>query len=296
MANMQQTIFRDARYFQLIFQTIFLSYGLFYLHWNADWWLYSTYFSTSILVQAICQTLHNRKKTPALSTIWWQQFLQSLPSVFISSFGLCLLLKTNEVYVAIFAATVSIASKYIVTVGKKHIFNPSAIGIVAAVLLTGKAWVSPGQWGSSTILLLGCICFGTIVVTKVQKLDVSLAFLCSFAGLLFVRQIIYLGWPLDYFVQTICTGSTLLFSFFMITDPKTTPNHVIARIVWSVLIGGIAFYLATFKFINAAPIFVLVAAQPLVPLLNYLFRAKQFNWYNKTVNSIISYPQANPSI
>jgi enediyne biosynthesis protein E5 len=275
---MQPIFFKDARYFQIIFQVIFLSYGLLYLHWQANWWLYATYFITSIGIQFVCEVGRKKINAPLFSKIWWQYFANGLPSVYISSLGLCLLLKTNHLYVAIFAASISIASKYILRVNKKHVFNPSAIGIVAAIFLTDKAWFSPGQWGSSMVILFACICLGSIVVTKVQKLDVSIAFLGSFATLLFIRQIIFLGWPIDFFVQSISTGSILLFSFFMITDPKTTPNHVIARTVWSVLIGGISFYLTVFKFINGAPIIVLVCMQPLVPLLNYLCKANSFKW------------------
>jgi Na+-translocating ferredoxin:NAD+ oxidoreductase RnfD subunit len=112
----------------------------------------------------------------------------------------------------------------------------------------------------------------------VQKLDTSLAFLGTFAALLFARQIIYLGWPLDFFIQSISTGSLLLFSFFMITDPKTTPNHTAARIIWSMLVAAAAFYLSTFKWVNGAPVYVLVCLQPLVPLLDYLMKAKKFDW------------------
>ncbi|MBL7695636.1 MAG: RnfABCDGE type electron transport complex subunit D [Ferruginibacter sp.] len=204
----------------------------------------------------------------------------------ISSFGLSLLLKTHEPVAAILAATVSILSKYILRINGKHIFNPSALGIVAAVLLTGNAWISPGQWGSDAVIVFTVLSLGFIVTTKVQKIDVSLAFLGSFGGLLFTRQIIYLGWPVDHFIQSVSTGSLLLFAFFMITDPKTTPNHRVARILWSIGIGCAAFYIATFRFINGAPIYVLVAAQPLIPLLDKLFKARNFEWTPSTKMTI----------
>ena len=146
------------------------------------------------------------------------------------------------------------------------------------MLLTGNAWISPGQWGSGIVILFAVMSLGFIIVTKVQKLDISIAFLGTFGLLLFIRQVIYLGWPLDYFVQSISTGSLLLFSFFMITDPKTTPNHRIARIAWSMAVAGVAFYLTTFKFMNGAPLWVLVFAQPLVPVLDRLFKANPFQW------------------
>ena len=265
--------FKDARYFQIIFQSIFLGYGILFLHWNSETWLYAAYFITSLAIQFLCEWFLGRKKTPFL-----QRFKNGIPSVLISSFGLSLLLKTNYWWVAVFAAAISILSKYIIRINGKHIFNPSALGIIAAIFLTGKAWISPGQWGSNLVILFGVLCLGFIVTTRVQKLDVSLAFLGMFGGLLFIRQIIYLGWPIDFFVQSVSTGSLLLFSFFMITDPKTTPNHKWARIAWCMAIAAIAFYLTTFKFMNGAPILVLVLAQPVVPLIDHFFKSKKFEW------------------
>ncbi len=266
-------LFKDARYFQIIFQSIFLSYGILFLHWRNESWLYATYFTTSLAVQFVCEYFLGRKNIPLL-----QRLKNGIPSVLISSFGLSLLLKTNYWWVAVFAAAVSILSKYIIRINGKHIFNPSALGIVAAIFLTGNAWISPGQWGSGAVILFGVLSLGFIVTTRVQKLDVSLAFLGTFAGLLFVRQIIYLGWPMDHFIQSVSTGSLLLFSFFMITDPKTIPDHTAVRIVWCIAIAVVAFYLTAFKFMNGAPIFVLVLAQPFVPILDKFFKARKFKW------------------
>jgi enediyne biosynthesis protein E5 len=272
-------LFKDARYFQILFQSIFLSYGILFLHWQNDGWLYLTYFITSIVTQFLCELAFGKNDNS-----FFASFKKGIPSILISSFGLSLLLKTNLLWVAVFAAFVSILSKYIIRINGKHIFNPSALGIVAAILLTGKAWVSPGQWGSGIVILFAVLCLGFIVVTKVQNLSTSLSFLGVFAALIFIRQIIYLGWPIDHFIQSLSTGSLLLFSFFMITDPKTTPNHSMAKIIWCAVIAAVAFYLATFKFINAAPIFVLVFAQPLVPLLDKLLKAKKFQWSNPIKN------------
>lgn len=266
-------LFKDARYFQIIFQSIFLCYGIFYLHWNNEYWLYATYFTTCLATQFISEWFLGKKSAP-----FFKRYKTGIPSVLISAFGLSLLLKTNDISIAIFASVIAIASKYIFRINGKHIFNPSALGIVAAILLTGDAWISPGQWGSNAVILFGVLCLGFIVTTRVQKLDVSLSFLGVFAGLIFARQIIYLGWPMDHFIQSVSTGSLLIFSFFMITDPKTIPDHTLVRIVWSAAIAAIAFYLTAFEFMNGAPIFVLVLAQPLVPILDKFFKAKKFEW------------------
>ena len=266
-------LFKDARYFQILFQSVFLSYGIYFLNWSNQYWLYSTYFISCLVTQFICEWIMGKKQIP-----FWKRYGNGIPSVLISAFGLSLLLKTNDITVAAFAAIVAIASKYIFRINGKHIFNPSALGIVVAILFTNDAWISPGQWGSNAVILFGVLSLGFIVTTRVQKLDVSLSFLGMFAGLIFIRQIIYLGWPMDHFIQSISTGSLLIFSFFMITDPKTIPNHTVVRIIWSAGIAAVAFYLTAFEFINGAPIFILVLAQPLVPVLDNYFKATKFEW------------------
>ena len=267
---MPPTMRWDVRYFQMGFQVILLSYGLMYLHWDAEWFNYFFYISSALLIQLAIEYFTNKK-------------YDSWKSALISAFSLCLLLKTNDWYICLLASSLSIVSKYIFRFNGKHLFNPSAFGIITTVYLTGKAWLSTGQWGSGLILLLCVSVLGFIVVTKVQKLDITLAFLLTFVGLLFARQVLYLHWPLDFFIQSITTGSLLLFSFFMISDPKTAPNHPIAGIIWAVLIASVAFYLSAFKWMYNTPILVLVLSAPLVPLLDKLFKAKIFQWKNSII-------------
>jgi len=279
----QRTFSLDPRYFQVIFQAIFLSYGLFYLQWTPDWAHYIISIGGCLLFQYLADSFKAKRfLRPGEFNRWGF-------SVLISAMSLCLLLKVNHWYISLLAAFVTVASKYIFRFNHKHIFNPSAIGIVAAIYLTNDAWLSPGQWGSNTVILFGAITLGTIVVTRVQKLDISLAFLATFVGLLYWRQVYVLGWPVDHFIHSVSTGSLLLFTFFMISDPRTSPNHPVARILWAMLIAAVAFYLAAFKWKYNTPIWVLVAAAPLVPVLDKLFKATDFNWKPTLINfSIIS--------
>ena len=262
----------DPRYFQVIFQAIFLSYGILFLHWNADWQHYAISIGGCLLFQYAADSIKAKRFLKPNEFDRWGF------SVLISAMSLCLLLKTNDWYVSLLAAFLTVVSKYVFRFNQKHIFNPSAFGIVVTLLLTKDAWLSPGQWGSNAVIFFGVVTFGTIVVTRVQKLDVSLAFLLTFIGLLYWRQVYVLGWPMDHFIHSVSTGSLLLFTFFMISDPRTSPNHPIARIIWAVLIAAVSFYLAAFKWKYNTIIWVLVAAAPLVPLLDKIFKAKEFHW------------------
>lgn len=272
---MQHKLLRlDPRCFQVVFQAIFLSYGLLILNWDADWSHYLISTGGCLFFQYAADSF-KAKRFLRLSEFDRWGF-----SVLISAMSLCLLLKTNHWYVSGLAAFLTVASKYIFKWKQKHIFNPSAFGIVATIFLTNDAWLNPGQWGSNAVIFFAVITLGTIVVTRVQKLDVSLAFLFTYVALLYWRQVYVLGWPMDHFIHSVSTGSLLLFTFFMISDPRTAPNHPVARILWAVLIASVAFYLSAFKWKYNTIIWVLVVAAPLVPVMDRIFKGQIFEWKN----------------
>lgn len=262
----------DPRYFQVVFQSSFLLYGLLVLDWEPDPWHYLASIGGVLFFQFSLESLRTRRWLDLRAFKSWGF------SGLISAMSLILLLKTTSPWYGLLAAFLTVVSKYLFRYQGKHIFNPSAFGIVAVLLLTDGAWLSPAQWGTGTVLMFAVVSLGFIVVTRVQKLDISLAFLLFYGGLLFSRQVIYLEWPMDFFWHSIGTGSLLLFTFFMISDPRTSPNHPVARIIWAFLIAMAAFYLSAFKWKYNTPIWVLVAAGPLVPVLDHLFRARAFTW------------------
>ena len=104
-------------------------------------------------------------------------------SPLISSLSLCLLLRTESAAVAALAAVIAIASKFVLRVRGKHFFNPTNLGLLAVVLTTGQAWVSPGQWGSGAIAAFGVAALGLLVLRKIGRLDITLAFLASMLAL-----------------------------------------------------------------------------------------------------------------
>jgi hypothetical protein len=276
----QQPFTLDPRYFQLLFQAFFLCYGILFLHWDAGLAQYGVIIGACLLFNYTAAGIQRKKFLPLFGG--WRSWGLS---ILISAMGLCLLLKTDHWWTAVLAASLTVASKYLFRVGNRHIFNPSAFGIVATLTLSGDAWLSPGQWGNYTILFFLILTLGTIVVSSVQKLDISLAFLLTFAGLLYWRQVMVLGWPVDYFIHSISTGGLLLFSFFMISDPRTSPDHPVARILWAIIIAIVSFYLSAFRWKYNMPVWVLVAAAPLVPVLNRFFKARSFEWSSSALRT-----------
>lgn len=265
MSALLRFLRQDARHFQILFLASFLAYGISVLQWDAEWRRYLLLFMTCLLVQA--------------AFIFWKQLSwHSVKSAMVTGLGMSLLLKAGSPSTLVLGAAVAIASKFLIRIDGKHIFNPGNLGIAAAVLLTGDAWVSPGQWGSGATLAFLVGAAGCMVVLRVGRIDTSAAFLVTFGALDFARQVLYLGWETEVWLHRMSNGSLLLFAFFMITDPVTTPKAQGARIGWSIAIAVLAFVLGWKWWVNATPIWALLIVSALTPLLDRVWKGKTFRW------------------
>lgn len=255
----------DARYLQITYLSCFLLYGLSQLHWEISAQNFIATFAIGIVTQFVAAKIT-------------RQPLSSIKSGLITILGLTILLRAGHAWVYALAAFVAIASKFIIRYKGKHIINPANFGIIASILITGQAWISPGQWGNTASLLFLIGAAGMMVLLKVGRLDLAIPFLIVFGGLEFLRSVAYQGWPLDFFWHKMLNGSLMLFSFFMITDPKSTPSHRKGRIVFSVAVAILAFVLGNYFFVQVAPVWALFILSPLTLLLDWVFPAQAFHW------------------
>lgn len=160
-------------------------------------------------------------------------------SPWITTLSLCLLLRTNEPLMAAIAAMAAIGSKYLVRIDGRHLFNPAMLGLVVA-LASGHGWVSAGQWGSETVGAFFLASAGLAVVQRADRSDVTLAFVGVYGGLVLCRSL-YLGEPLAIPAHRLQSGALLLFAFYMISDPKTTPSTRPDRLVYAALVATVAY-------------------------------------------------------
>ena len=178
----------------------------------------------------------------------------------------------------------AIGSKYLIRWKGKHIFNPANFGLVVLSLLFTGAWISPGQWGTAPIFALFLLGMGGIVTGKAKRWDVSLTLLGSYAALIFGRAI-WLGDPLTIPVHQLQSGALLIFAFFMISDPKTTPDARLGRVLYAMMVATLGFTIQ-FAFYNAAGIILaLILTAPIVPLFDRLFPAGRYHWPKFTLSS-----------
>src|SRR5262245_22894630 len=87
--------------------------------------------------------------TQAVGTRWRRLPAFDPKSALISGLSLCLLLRTGSALLAVLAAVLAVGSKFVLRVRGKHVFNPTNFALVALLATTGRAWVSPAQWGTA---------------------------------------------------------------------------------------------------------------------------------------------------
>lgn len=199
-------------------------------------------------------------------------------SALITGFSLCLLLRAESHTLAVVGAAAAVGSKFLLRWRGKHVWNPANLGL-AFLLVTagGRAWVSPGQWGAAATFGFAMVCLGALVVTRAARADVALGFLACHAALLFARSG-WLGEPMAIPLHRLGSGALLLFTFFMISDPRTTPDSRAGRLVFAALVALGAAYVQFKLFRPAGIIWSLAACAPLVPLIDWLLPGARHHW------------------
>jgi Na+-transporting NADH:ubiquinone oxidoreductase subunit NqrB len=254
----------DPRYYQIAVLSLLLTYGVAGLDFEID------------AVQAIV-TVGTVLATQYLCTRLWRLPAFDPRSPLISGLSLCLLLRTNDVWLASAAAVIAIGSKFVLRVNGKHMFNPTNVGIVALLILTDRVWVSPGQWGSVAVMAFLMACLGGLVVNRAARSDVTLAFLAG-CGAIAIGRSLWLGEPLAIPLHRLENGALVLFSFFMISDPKTTPDSRAGRVIFALLVALGAGYVQFRLFRTNGLLWSLAGWSLAVPLIDRLLPGGRYQW------------------
>src|SRR6476661_2227958 len=259
-----QPIARDPRHYQMATLASLLAYGIVALDFEIAAGRAIAILTAALLAQYICTRI-------------WRLPAFDPRSALISGLSLCLLLRTNSALLAVLAAAVTIAGKFALRVRGKHIFNPTNFGIVATMLATGGVWVSPGQWGNAAFFAFLLACLGGLVVNRAARSDVTYAFLAFYLAILFGRAL-WLGQPPAIPLHQLGSGGFLIFTFFMLSDPRTTPDSRAGRILFALLV---ALGAGTVHFVLYRPNGLLLALfflAPTVPLIDRLLPGKRYAW------------------
>ncbi|MEM8604938.1 MAG: RnfABCDGE type electron transport complex subunit D [Cyanobacteria bacterium P01_H01_bin.121] len=284
-------VLTDARDYQILFLSLFLSLGVVTRDWSLQPLAIAIVISTCLITQAIAVWLSARQPLNSFARSSLKQPNFNWRSPLITALGLCLLLRVDQPWTMALAGSAAIASKFLFRVQQKHWFNPANFGIIVVLLLTGNAWVSPGQWGDDIWLGLVFLGAGGLVLRKVGRWDTSLAFLVSYASLEAMRNL-WLGWTWDVWLHRLTSGSLLVFALFMVTDPRSIPNRRLARLLWASCIALLTFVLQHQFFLSTAMFWSLFAIAPLTIVFDRIWPDRPFAW-DQSVAAIPADPEVS---
>lgn len=189
-------------------------------------------YATEILFELIDARIHNRKLRFAGG---WRALVEFLLSAHITGLAVAMLLYPNaRLMPIVFASAVAIVSKSIFRValpnGNRHFLNPSNFGITATLLLFPFVSIAPPYhftenlpgWASWLVPAV-IVCSGTFLNTKFTKrICVALGWVGGFLAQAVIRSVIF-GTPFTAALVPMSGVAFVLFTFYMVTDPATTP-------------------------------------------------------------------------
>ncbi len=254
----------DPRYYQIAVLSSLVIFGVVALDFGIRWTNAFLIVTTALAVQYLGTKLSSLPRFDPLSPL-------------ITSLSLTLLFRTDMPTLAMLAACIAIGSKFLIRVNGKHVFNPANIAIVSLVLLSNHAWISSGQWGNAAIGAFALACLGFVVLTHARRSETTITFLIVYSALMFGRAI-WLGDPLAIPLHQLQNGALLIFAFFMISDPKTTPDARIGRIIYASLVASVAYVIQFVFYEPSAPVLALAVCAPVVPAIDAMFRGRIYRW------------------
>src|SRR5205823_14789342 len=160
---------------------------------------------------------------------------------------------------------------------------PTNFGLVFMMLVSGgTVWVSPGQWGDFAFFAFLVVCLGGLVVNRASRADITLAFLAAWMGVLFGRSL-WLGEPWSIPLHRLQNGALLVFAFFMISDPKTTPNSRAGRMLFALLVALGAAFVQFRLFRTNGLLWSMAVCSLAVPLIDLLLPGERYQWQKRAL-------------
>src|ERR1700712_4854999 len=254
----------DARYFQIAALGSLLAVNFAWIDFGARPLPSAIAICAALVTQLICSRAAGLPKL-------------DLRSPLITGLSLSLLVRADALWLYAAAAAIAIGSKFVLRVDGKHIWNPAGLAIVVLLLTANGVWISPGQWGTEVWFAALAGFLAILVLGAARRADIAIFFFASHAGLLLARAW-WLGDPLAIPLHQLQSGSLLIFTFFMISDPRTSPDSALGRLLFAFAIAVLAHYMTFFMQMRPALYFALIALSPATLLIDKLFPAQRFTW------------------
>ena len=171
-------------------------------------------------------------------------------SAYITGCSLALLLNYSHGSPLLFLPVwLAIGSKYVFTFEGRHIFNPSLFGVATSLLFTRElVTAAPAyQWAGGAVTFSAFLVAAALAlfVARIGRTPLILSFLGFYA-----LQTALRAWILRFhlppevlFVGTLTSPPFFLFTFYMITDPATSPRTARGQVIFALVLTLVDLYL-----------------------------------------------------
>lgn len=173
----------------------------------------------------------------------------NVESVYISALILALIISpiksVADLPLLFWAAVLAMASKYILAINKKHIFNPVAV----AVVLTALGFNGSASWWVGTASLVPFTLLGLLIVRKISRFDLVFYFFIASLVTMLGFSLIRGSDILATIKQMLFASPIFFFATVMLTEPLTTPPTKIFQAIYGALVGILftpQFHIASF--------------------------------------------------
>jgi ferredoxin-NADP reductase len=147
----------------------------------------------------------------------------------------------SDMVTSAFAGVIAMASKYFLTINKRHIFNPAAFGVFA-ISLVGifesviphiDSYFNTGNvvwWVATPVMLPFVLVFGLLVVRKIRKFSM-------FFGFIIAALVMMIVFEPQSIILNLLSAPLVFFGTIMLTEPFTLPTKRRMQVLYAVLVG-----------------------------------------------------------
>jgi hypothetical protein len=190
------------------------------------------------------------KRRPRFRDGGIQKFIDFFLPAQISGLACSMLLYANDRLMPIaFAAAVAIASKHLLRVrignGTRHFLNPSNFGITATLLLFPWVGIAMPYHFTENLTGLGNVLLPCFIIVSGSFLNIRytrrwpllVTWLCCFVAQALLRHWM-LGASLSAALMPMTGVAFILFTFYMVTDPPTTPSSTRGQVLFGASVAA----------------------------------------------------------
>jgi len=206
-----------------------------------------TAYSVELLLEYIQSKADGRR--PRFLQGGLTKFVDFLLPAHITGLAVAMLLYANDrLLPIIFAAGLAICSKAIFSVrqehGSRHFFNPSNFGITITLLLFPSVGIAAPYMFTEGLGPIGSVILPALIVVSGSFLNIKLthrfpllaSWVCAFVLQALVRHYLFGAQLLP--ILGVTTGvAFILYTFYMVTDPATTPASHKGQVTFGVAVG-----------------------------------------------------------